>query len=479
MLLPPFAPPASVMPIPRPLPLILAVFVSAFLGAAAVAAATLPEPAKASPPATSVDAMADIVFYLARGEADACGRGCNEWIAAEGKIDAGAASRLRRLLAKLGRRRPSIYFNSPGGSVAGGLELGRLIRDQKLTVSVGHTIPSGCDRDKPLEKSCDALKRSGQELEAELDQVRAQCNSSCVYTVAGGTVRVIPPWVKLGIHDVGLDPDKKPPPGALAEEAKRVAHARIQEYLRDMGIDKELYTAAVATPYASIRLLDRDEIVRFGMDRRAFGENVWQTVDKPRPLMEKGFFVRTDSDQPRYLDGVASLACGVGTTIRVALAWQHVASQPAGPTPHSVGITVNGLRVEFDTRLAWLPGKTFDGVGDSRSEVSELDLNRNDGSVGSLTLNMDGFSAAYAKLRKSCDEAARDARAVALRTAPWLKPVAIPSIPGDSKSPWNSPAARGPAVLQNSPAAPIPPATETVQFAPEAAASPTRAEPTQ
>jgi hypothetical protein len=137
---------------------------------------------------------------------------------------------------------------------------------------------------------------------------------------------------------------------------------------------------------------------------------------------------------------------------------------------------VNGLRVEFDTRLAWLPGKTFDGVGDPRSEVSEFDLNRND---GSLTLNMDGFSAAYAKLRKSCDEAARDARAVALRPAPWLKPVAIPSIPGDSKAPWNPPAARGPAFLQNSPAAPIPPATETVQSAPEAVASPTQAEPVQ
>jgi hypothetical protein len=240
------------MMIPRPLPVILAMFVSGFLGAAAVAGATSPEPAKASPPATSAEAVAEIVFYLARGEADACGRGCNEWIAAEGKIDAGAASRLRRLLAKLGRRRPSIYFHSPGGSVSGGLELGRLIRDQKLTVSVGHTIPSGCDRDKPLEKSCEALKRSGQELEAELDQVRAQCNSSCVYTLAGGTVRFVPPWVKLGIHDVGFDPDKKPPPGELSEEGRKVTHARIQEYLRDMGIDKGLYTAARMRRFGSL-----------------------------------------------------------------------------------------------------------------------------------------------------------------------------------------------------------------------------------
>src|SRR5450432_125276 len=146
------------MPTPRPLAIVLAVLVSAVAGAAAVTAEPLPEPAKA--PA----AMAEIVFYLARGEADACGRGCNEWIVAEGKIDPGAAQRFRRLLAKLGHRRLPVFFHSPGGSVAGSIELGRLIRDQKLEVSVAHTIPLRCDLDKPLEKPCEALKRSGQEL---------------------------------------------------------------------------------------------------------------------------------------------------------------------------------------------------------------------------------------------------------------------------------------------------------------------------
>jgi hypothetical protein len=89
-----------VMPHSRLLPIVLAVLVSAIGWAAAVTG-----PARAAPEETSATAMADIEFYLARGEADACGPGCNEWIAAEGKIDAGAASRLRRLLGKLGRAR--------------------------------------------------------------------------------------------------------------------------------------------------------------------------------------------------------------------------------------------------------------------------------------------------------------------------------------------------------------------------------------
>ena len=46
----------------------------------------------------SVPAEAPMVFFLAKGEPDSCGTGCSEWIAAEGKIDLGAAQRLRAFL---------------------------------------------------------------------------------------------------------------------------------------------------------------------------------------------------------------------------------------------------------------------------------------------------------------------------------------------------------------------------------------------
>src|SRR5262249_42131706 len=160
--------------------------------------------------------------YLAHGDADACGQGCNEWIAAEGTIDLGAAQGLRRLLAKLGHRKLPIYLHSPGGSVTGALELGRLFRDQKLVVSVGRTVPLDCNPNMPLDKSCQALKRSGQELEAELYETFTLCNSSCVWALAGGAIRVVPFSVKLAIHDVGYDPDKPTPRGAALAEGKRV-----------------------------------------------------------------------------------------------------------------------------------------------------------------------------------------------------------------------------------------------------------------
>jgi hypothetical protein len=392
------------MPALRSLSIVLAVLVSTLGETAAVSAQTSQEPAKPAP--VKVPPMADIVFYLARGEIDVCGHGCNEWIAAEGKIDAGAASRFRRLLAKLGRRRPPVYLHSQGGSVAGAIELGRLLRDQKLEVSVGHTIPRGCDPDKPLDKSCEALKRFGQELESEFDHAVLMCNSSCVWALAGGAVRVVPPSVKLGIHDVGWDPDKPTPRGAALAEGKRVVHARIQEYLSDMGIDKGLLTATVAIPFESPRFLDRDELVRFGLDRREFGETVWYFADKPAVGMSKGFFVRTGSrDQARYRNGLVSLGCGVGQEIRLAVVQEHDDEQKAADL---VRIDANGRHIarqyqrssrEFDIRAAALLADMIDLAG--RGPNIQVSGSDHDGSARSVTLSMDGFSDAALKLRNA------------------------------------------------------------------------------
>jgi hypothetical protein len=405
------------MPIPRPLSVVVAVLISIVGEVKAVTAQILPEPGKVSPAGVKVGPTADIAFYLARGDADSCGRGCNEWIAAEGKIDLGAAQRLRRLLAKLGRRRPPIFFHSMGGSITGSIELGRLIRDQKLEVSVAHTIPGGCDRDKPLDESCEALKRSGQELEAQFDPAISMCNSGCVWAFLGGTTHFVPPWVKLGIHDVGLDPNKAPPRRTSTSDVERVAHARILEYVREMGIDKALPAATFAVPFESPRFLERDEIARYGIDRRDFGETGWYFADKPTVAMSKRFFVRTDSGgQPRYRNGLVRLDCGVRQEIRLAFAQQHDSSEPKSADPM---IDVNGQRIvlpyqipsrEFDVRSASLSAKMFDFIGHGANiKVSEIDQGRNKETGSSITLNMDGFLDVSVKLRKGCDQSAGNA----------------------------------------------------------------------
>ncbi len=383
----------------------LALLVATFGGEAATLAETKSDAAKTPPPVSTRRSN----FSWPGAKRAHAGRAAVNG-SRPGRIDRGAAQRLRRLLEKLAHRRPPIYFHSPGGSVTGSFELGRLVRDQRLETSVGHTIVLGCDRDKQLEKSCETLKRSGQELESELDPTSAMCNSACVYALAGGVVRRVPPWVKLGIHDVGFEPDQTPPRGAALGEAKRLVHERIQEYLHEMGIDEALYRAAAAIPFESGRFLEREELVRFGIDRREFGETGWQPADDSGPRMIKKFFERTDSDQSPYVDGFVSLSCGSGRAIRLVVARRHGGSETAA-TGQRTSISVNGRRVDlpqqitsqgFYMRSAALTVSPFDALDDNAMLILPAGAPAGGGeAAGGRALNMQGFTEAYTEIAEA------------------------------------------------------------------------------
>jgi len=255
-----------------------------------------PAPSAAPPakPAAKPVAMPPIVFFLAKGDANACGPGCSEWIAAEGTIDVGADGRLRALLNKLGRRRPPIYFHSPGGAITGGLGIGRILRQHGLTAGVGRTVPAGCDRNAAHEPACDKLKRSGRELVADLDTASTLCNSACVFSLVGAVVRDVDPGASLGIHSASITfslrrIDSKghvtrTPTHVAAKVENRALqenYDRIAAYMREMGIAPGLLDAARKVPSDHIRYLSRDEIVAFGIDRRELIEGLWEFVDSP------------------------------------------------------------------------------------------------------------------------------------------------------------------------------------------------------
>src|ERR1035438_4439879 len=58
-----------------------------------------------------------LIIYAAKGPANSCGPGCDRWIAVEGKVDAGAAARVRRFLRDVKDIQRPIYLHSPGGEV--------------------------------------------------------------------------------------------------------------------------------------------------------------------------------------------------------------------------------------------------------------------------------------------------------------------------------------------------------------------------
>jgi hypothetical protein len=374
---------------------------------APIAKAPIAKPAESSP-----SDPPSIVFFIATGEANACGSDCNAWIAADGKIDLAAAQRLRKLLAKLGRRKLPIFLHSPGGSVLGAIELGRLIRSRNIEVSVARTIPATCSRDRLPDKLCETLKRSGQDLVSGLDSSAAMCNSACVLALSGGAVRSVPPWVRLGVHAIGLDLGKTEIRGAVVAAATRAANSRIVEFLRDMGINKALFDMSNSVPHQSARFLQRDELVRFGIDTREFGETDWMFLEKPNVAIAKGFFARTTEVDPIHPEAILRLDCGAGKAMRLTFARERGGPISVGLRP--LRVTLNGLRIDlpyairsgkFEVRATALRPDVIDSADDDKGAIaiSGFDPDRDNEPQGRIILNMAGFSAAYAKLRKACD----------------------------------------------------------------------------
>jgi len=309
------------------------------LAAAPAAAQPALEPPKPTTPAPDLRTLPPMVFVIAKGDPEACGPGCSEWIAADGVINAGTPQRLRALLAKLhksGKRTPPIYFYSPGGNVDASLELGRVMRTHKMKAALGRTVPPGCDPAAIRDKACDALLRSHPELTAELRTYRAVCMSACVYAFIGAAEREVAPGASLGVHSMQITRTmvRRTLEGKILAMSStkitgnapsiREAHGRVARYAAEMGIGRELIDAAAGTPFEKVRVLTRAEIVRFGVDRREFTQSGW--TREPNPASGRvglvTFMIGPDADEPQqYRLSLMRLSCASSAkTILVQLA---------------------------------------------------------------------------------------------------------------------------------------------------------------
>lgn len=244
-------------------------------------------------PTPVATAAPPIGFYVVKGAPDACGRGCDSWIAAEGQIDAAAAPRFRKFLAKVRDRNLPIYFYSPGGNLDQALAIGAMLRERPVVAGVARTVVRECGFEAQNSDVCLKLKQSGRELHGDLWTRGAACNSACPYLILGATTREIAPDALLAVHSPKVVPYFRggvPTPQMRAEvTARGLARAdhMLMRYVIKMGAEPGLLVVAGTTRYEDLHVLTREEIYRFGIDRREFVETPWTFENVGRGVVHK------------------------------------------------------------------------------------------------------------------------------------------------------------------------------------------------
>ncbi|MEQ3709514.1 MAG: hypothetical protein ABNH38_08295 [Tateyamaria sp.] len=148
----------------------------------------------------------------------------------EGAIGDGDAERLISLIDAADPAPETLVLQSPGGSVADALALGRHIRAAGINT---------------------------QMLAGEY------CYSACPYVLAAGATRDIDPDAYIGVHQHYFG-EKTFLPAAFAVEDIQRGQGEVMTYLDQMGIDPLLMQHALSTPPDEIYVLLPEELKRYG-----------------------------------------------------------------------------------------------------------------------------------------------------------------------------------------------------------------------
>jgi hypothetical protein len=239
-----------------------------------------------------------MIFVLASGEPNACGRGCSEWITGEGKFDESAAQRFREFLAVLAKRDLPIFFNSDGGLLREAVQIGSVLRENRMTAGVARTVPEGCHLGFPLDDACRRLMQSKREHKARLYFGGARCGSACVYAMVGASTRRVDLGATVRIHSsVGSEIDK--------------TENSLRRYVIGMGVDPALVDAAAKIPSRSFRGLSRGEMERLGIETRGIYETPWFAYHgaAEKILLLKSVTYPTADTGDQYRTVTVGLAC--------------------------------------------------------------------------------------------------------------------------------------------------------------------------
>ena len=198
----------------------------------------------------------------------------------------------------MAKRDLPILFNSDGGLVREAVQIGLILRKNRMTAGVARTVPEGCHLGFPLDDACRRLMQSKREHKARLYFGGARCGSACVYALIGASTRHVDPGATLRIHSsIGREIDK--------------TDNSLRRYVVAMGVDPGLVDAAAKIRSRTFRGLSRGDMERFGIETRGVHETPWFAYQGPAGefLLLKSITYPTGDTGDEYRTRTVGLAC--------------------------------------------------------------------------------------------------------------------------------------------------------------------------
>jgi ATP-dependent protease ClpP protease subunit len=177
----------------------------------------------------------------------------------EGEIDANAGKRLRAFVeANSVPRNSHVVLNSPGGSLPGGLELGRAIRRNDFTTTVGV-------------KKIDASGTRGADP--------GICFSACAVAFLGGRFRFLMEGSRYGVHRFYFSTA-----GRSDADLAQMMSAVVVNYLTEMEIDTGLFALTTVAGRDQVLEPSRAKLEELRVINNGFTSPRW-TVESNQGLI--------------------------------------------------------------------------------------------------------------------------------------------------------------------------------------------------
>ncbi|MBX4866615.1 hypothetical protein HJA87_01705 [Rhizobium bangladeshense] len=263
-----------------------------------------------------------------------CMEECPGWISAEGRITSDTPAQLRKILKKIGNRKPPIVFRSEGGDVDAAYAMGRMIRKAGLETAVGGTRLKDCPAD---DLRCDAaIAKDGTALGNTYSD-GAYCFSACPLAFAGGTSRVASQWAFIGVHQITTIYNKvrvsyrieykivngkkkeisrkevarKSAGQSSSTKLGKKATVALTSYLKEMGVEKDLLDHMMSATPDSIKIVPPAEAIRIGLMTDMLSYSEWPGMPRCAP------------------DAAAEAVCHSRRTVKTPVAEAPVLKAPA------------------------------------------------------------------------------------------------------------------------------------------------------